>query len=183
MATADRQAIFLDRDGTLMYDPGYARDPQQVRLLPDVGEALAELGKQGFLLVLVSNQSGIGRQLITAEQAERVHSQLLSRLEEYNVPLHGVYYCPHAPEEQCRCRKPSPEMLLRAAEDLGLALTHSFMVGDKASDVEAGKRAGCRTILLTANLTSSALHSMPDYVSSNWSEALVFILGDIAATA
>ena len=181
---ADRRAVFLDRDGTVIYDVGYPRDPQQVRLLPGVGEALARLGKQGFCLVLVSNQSGVGRGMVTMERAEQVHRRVISSLAEYGVQFDAAYYCPHAPEEQCRCRKPSPGMLLRAAEELGLDLDRSFVVGDKPSDIETGKRAGCRTILLTANpVVSSRLDPVPDYVAAGWSDVLRHILSHIGETA
>jgi histidinol-phosphate phosphatase family protein len=170
-----QRAVFLDRDGTIIYDVGYPRDPRQIRLLPRVGGALARLRRQGFSLVLISNQSGIGRGVLTLEETERVHRQVVSSLAEYGVGLDAAYYCPHAPEEQCRCRKPSPEMLLRAARELGLDLSRSFMVGDKPSDIEAGKRAGCRTILLTSNPVSSGFDPVPDDIASDWSEVLTFI--------
>ncbi len=169
--------MFLDRDGTLIYDVGYPRDPRQVQLLPGAGQALKKLKEQGFLLVLVSNQSGIGRGLVTAEQAEQVHQEFLSQLERYGVQLDAVYYCPHAPGEQNRCRKPSPAMLLQAAKELDLDLTRSFMVGDKASDVEAGKRAGCQTVLLSTKPVLDELDPMPDEVAGSWPEVVQCILG------
>lgn len=183
MAKADGKAVFLDRDGTLIYDVGYARDPDQVRLFPDVKEALTKLRKHGFRLVLVSNQSGIGRGLMTVEQAEQVHQRVVSRLAECGVQLDAAYYCRHAPDEQCGCRKPSPEMLLRAAKELDLQLDRSFMVGDKLGDVEAGKQAGCRTILLTATSASGKLDPAPDYVAVDWLEVLQHILNHIEVTA
>src|SRR5205809_175870 len=112
MANAKGRAVFLDRDGTLIVDPGYLRDASQVRLLAGAGEALAQIQKQGFALVVVSNQSGIGRGLITSEEAEQVHQALVARLADFGVRLDAAFYCPHAPAEQCRCRKPSPEMFL-----------------------------------------------------------------------
>jgi D-glycero-D-manno-heptose 1,7-bisphosphate phosphatase len=176
MAKADGRAVFLDRDGTVIHDVGYPRNPRQVRLLPGVGEALSKLRKHGFLLILVSNQSGIGRGLVMAEEAEQVHRRVIASLLEYDVELDAVYYCPHAPKERCRCRKPSPEMLLRAAKEFALDLARSFMVGDKLSDIEAGKRAGCRTILLTATPLPSGLNTAPHEVAADWSEVLQHIL-------
>lgn len=183
MPKVSGRAIFFDRDGTLVYDVGYPKDPQQVRLLPGVERALATLKEHGFLLVLVSNQSGIGRGLVTVEQAEQVHCRVVSVLAEYDVQLDAIYYCPHAPEERCSCRKPSPEMLLRAAEELDLDLSQSFMIGDKPSDIEAGKRAGCRTILLTANSVFSKSDPIPDYVAATWSEVLQYVLKSIGQEA
>ncbi|GIV76550.1 MAG: D,D-heptose 1,7-bisphosphate phosphatase [Litorilinea sp.] len=145
---ADRQAVFLDRDGTLIHDVGYPRDPAEVELLPGVVQALHLLHKRGMALVVISNQSGIGRGLLTDDDLTRVHNRLVQVLAQHGVKLDGAYYCPHAPWERCACRKPHPGLLHRAAEELDLDLADSFMVGDKWSDVAAGHQAGCRTVLL-----------------------------------
>ena len=171
-------AVFLDRDGTLMEDVGYPRDPADVRLLDGAAEALAQLGRAGFRLVVVSNQSGIGRGLITAEEARTVHERFVAELEHRGVHLDGARYCPHAPDAGCECRKPAPGLLLAAADELGLDLEASFMIGDKAADVEAGRRAGCRTILLapdgSASDGGSPAHA--DHVARTWPDALGFVL-------
>jgi D-glycero-D-manno-heptose 1,7-bisphosphate phosphatase len=140
------RALFMDRDGTVMVDVGYPRRPDDVELLPDAPSTLARLHDLGFKLVVVSNQSGVGRGLVTEEEAEAVHERFVDALRANGVELDGAYYCPHAPDEECSCRKPSPELLQRAARELGLDLPASFMVGDRDSDLEAGRRAGCRTI-------------------------------------
>ena len=176
------RAIFFDRDGTIIYDLGYPRDPERVRLLPGAGEALLELQRQGFLLVLVSNQSGVGRGMLTQEDVEQVHRQVMACLAEHGVYLDGAYYCFHAPWEECDCRKPSPWLLLRAAEELDINLARSFMVGDKASDIQAGRRAGCRTIWLTTNTLSGPFNPAPDHVAANWSEVAQYILSHIEET-
>src|SRR5262249_12029040 len=137
MNRTNRRAVCLDRDGTVIYDAGYPRDPRRVQLLPGAGAALDELKRQGFLVVLISNQSGIGRGLLTRDEAEQVHRQVVSALAEFGVHFDAAYYCPHAPKERCRCRKPSPQMLLRAAEELDFELARSFMVGDKPTDIAA----------------------------------------------
>jgi len=139
-------ALFMDRDGTVMVDVGYPRDPDEVELLPDAPETLARLRALGLKLVVVSNQSGVGRGLVTAGEAAAVHRRFVEALRSRGVELDAAYYCPHAPEDGCSCRKPSPELLERAARDLDVELSDSFMVGDKDSDIEAGRRAGCRTI-------------------------------------
>jgi histidinol-phosphate phosphatase family protein len=179
MTVANRCAVFLDRDGTIIRDTYYIKDPQQVQLLSGVGEALAKLKRRDYFLVVVSNQSGIGRGLVTNEQAERVHRRVIDSLEDNNVQVDAVYYCPHTPEEQCRCRKPSPTMLLRAANAFSLNLECSYMVGDKPSDIEAGRRAGCRTILLVNDLYPKKPDPEPDYIAIDWSEVLRYILSDI----
>jgi histidinol-phosphate phosphatase family protein len=143
------RAVFLDRDGTVIEDVGYPRDPEQVRFLPGALAGLAALRAAGWLLVVISNQSGIGRGLITPEEAEAVHARFECELGDAGISLAGARYCPHAPAEHCSCRKPSPEMILDAASSLGIDLAASYMVGDKESDVEAGRRAGTRTIRFT----------------------------------
>jgi histidinol-phosphate phosphatase family protein len=171
-----RPAVFLDRDGTLIEDQGYPRCPALVRLLPGVAEALRLLRRHGFLLVVVSNQSGVGRGLITVEQAQSVHQEVVRQLAQSQVALDASYYCFHAPWSQCPCRKPSPGLILRAAEDLRVDLRRSFMVGDRASDVEAGRRAGCGTVLLSRPGSPSA-PGEPDRVASGWMELVKHILG------
>ncbi len=171
-----RRAIFLDRDGTLIHDVGYLNNPQQVRLFPGVGEALNELSQSGFLIVLVSNQSGIDGGLLTRKQAEDVHQRLVSILAGRGVHLDAVYYCLHAPEKLCNCRKPSPGMLSQASQELRIDLTSSFMVGDKHSDIEAGIRAGCRTILIRADALDRQCNLKPDYVAASWAALLEYVL-------
>jgi D-glycero-D-manno-heptose 1,7-bisphosphate phosphatase len=126
-----RRALFVDRDGTLITDAGYPRDPALVEPLPGAAEALREL--QGrFALVIISNQSGIGRGLITEPEARAVHDRVIDVFARAGVGFAGAYYCPHAPGAGCPCRKPAP----------GLDLAGSIMLGDKASDAIAGRAAG-----------------------------------------
>jgi D-glycero-D-manno-heptose 1,7-bisphosphate phosphatase len=169
-----RPAVFLDRDGTLVEDVGYPREPQQLRLLPGSAAALAELRGHGFALVVISNQSGVGRGLLTREQAERVHRRLAELLAEYGVGLDGAYYCYHAPDEGCSCRKPSPHFLLIAGNELGLDLSRSFMVGDKPGDVQAGLSAGCRTVLFGDGLLGPP---RPDFVAGDWAAVVGYVVG------
>lgn len=140
----------MDRDGTLIEDVGYPSDPSDVALLSGVAPALLALQDAGFQLVVTSNQSGIGRGLLTPEQAERVHRRVVEMLAAQGIVMDGWYYCPHRPDEGCHCRKPAPGLILRAADDLVIDLARSYMVGDKESDMEAGRRAGCESILFDA---------------------------------
>lgn len=153
----NRRAVFLDRDGTLIHDAGYLATPEGVVLLSGVIEALKILRKHQFTLVLVSNQSGIGRGLFTHTQHKQVHTRVVELLAQKGISFTGTYYCLHAPWESCYCRKPRPGLLRRAAAEIGLNLEQSFMVGDKLSDVAAGRRAGCYTVLLSHNKTALAL--------------------------
>lgn len=155
------RALFLDRDGTLVVDTGYPRDPRLVEPLPGAREVLGEL-QQMFALVIVSNQSGIGRGLITDDEARAVHDRVMEVFRDAGVRFTGAYYCPHTPDDGCRCRKPRPGLLERAADELGVDLAHSFMLGDAASDVAAGVAAGCRTIVFGNAGSARGVHC-PDW--------------------
>jgi D-glycero-D-manno-heptose 1,7-bisphosphate phosphatase len=141
-----RPALFLDRDGTLIDDVGYPKDPLLVHVIDGAAEALAEL-QRDFALVVISNQSGIARGLVTSAQAKAVHDRFVRLFADAGVTFAGVYYCPHAPDDGCRCRKPAPGLLLDAARELDLDLTRSIMIGDKTSDLEAGRAAGCARVV------------------------------------
>jgi len=171
--------VFLDRDGTLIEDVGYAGHPEQVRLLDGAVEALRSLQSEGYLLVVVSNQSGVGRGLITSEQAENVHGRVASLLAENGIQVAACYYCPHSPEENCNCRKPAPGLIVRAARDLNVDLSKSVLVGDKPTDISAGKAAGCRTVLLGRRDESVLQALEPDHVAIDWDAAVQLIVGNL----
>jgi len=149
------RAVFLDKDGTLIEDIPYNCDPALIRLMPDCIQGLRAISKAGFKLVVVTNQPGIALGLIRESALLEVEGRLRELLRELNVPLAGFYYCPHAPAGRtsqfaraCRCRKPLPGLLHRAAAELRLDLPRSWLIGDILDDVEAGRRAGCKTIFL-----------------------------------
>jgi histidinol-phosphate phosphatase family protein len=143
-------AVFLDRDGTLIKEVDYLNDPDQVELIPGAGEALKALGAAGFSLVLVTNQSGVARGLFNLETLDRIHERLTELLHEAGTSLDGIYTCNHHPDfgAPCSCRKPEPGLLLQAAQDLQLDLKRSWMIGDAARDLEAGRRAGTESLLV-----------------------------------
>ena len=147
------KAVFLDRDNTIIDDPGYISDPGSVKLLPGVELAIKSLAQAGFKIIVCTNQSGIARGMLTEEDLEQIHAELRRQLADKGAHLDAIYYCPFHPQgtiDQYACdsdlRKPQPGMLLQATEDLGLDLAQSWMVGDSSRDIEAGQRAGCRTI-------------------------------------
>ncbi|MCX5810085.1 MAG: HAD family hydrolase [Proteobacteria bacterium] len=172
-----KAAIFFDRDGTLIHDAHYPSKPDDVRFMPGAREALIQLQQQGFLLFIISNQSGIGRGYITPEEAESVYRKVAADLEASGIKLGYAYYCPHSPDDNCQCRKPSPYMLMDAADKFNLEISRSFMVGDRGVDIETGKRAGCRTILLRENLIVEEQESQPDYIAADWSKIVAYIEG------
>lgn len=176
-----RQAVFLDRDGTLVRDVGYPSDPADMELLPGVIEGLRLLRDNDFALVLVSNQSGIGRGFFSRNDLARVHDRLASELATHGLTFDGVYYCPHAPWEGCECRKPAPGMLSEAALALNLDLSRSFMVGDKVSDCTAGYRAGCKSILIAGQ--DSPFSPQADNVADMGMPARLIVLPDLLSAA
>lgn len=149
------QAVFLDRDNTLIEDPGYINHPDQVNLLDGVAEAIIELKELGYKLIVVSNQSAVARGIVTEKALAEIHDRLKQLLAEKGAYLDQIYYCPYHPEGVVRkyrkesdWRKPNPGMLLTAAEEMDIDLSQSWMIGDSSLDTEAGLRAGCRTIFI-----------------------------------
>ena len=149
------RAVFLDRDGTLNREVNYLADPAQLELLPGVAEGLSRLARAQWLLCVVTNQSGVARGLVSEEALDAIHGRLREMLASEGAHLDWIGHCPHHPEHgppdlrrACDCRKPEPGLLLRAAAELDIDLTRSWMVGDSARDLEAGRSAGCRSILV-----------------------------------
>jgi len=187
---APRPAVFLDRDGTLIEHVPYLSDPALVRLLPGAAEALKRLRRAGFACVLVTNQSAIGRGMLTEDRLDQIHTELHLRLAAAGTTVDGIYYCADAPGGddrtvvECQDRKPGPGMLLRAAADLKLDLGASWMVGDLISDVLAGLNAGCRSILVQSGQTSPAEAGAlagRSLIATDLSAAADLILGDRGA--
>jgi D,D-heptose 1,7-bisphosphate phosphatase len=177
-----RPAVFVDRDDTLIRDKGYYRDPEEVELLPGVSEGLRQLIDLNFMIVVITNQSGVGRGHLTEDDVQTVHEDLKRKLKDRGADYHAVYYCPHRPDEDCLCRKPRPGLIVQAANDHNLDLVCSFTIGDKESDVSAGKAAGTRTILLqesTSRNTEKATITRADFIASNLIDAAHLILNDI----
>lgn len=150
-----KKAVFFDRDGTLIREKNYLKDPAGVELLEGAAECLRALKERGFLIVIVSNQSGVARGMMTEEDVRRVNARMLALLRAAGAEADGVYYCPHHPAgsdpayaKACDCRKPNTGMALRAAEELGICLSDSYMVGDKEADVLFGQNAGMRRSFL-----------------------------------
>ena len=141
-----RPALFLDRDGTLIVDVGYPRDPALVELVPGAAEALREL-QRDHELVVISNQSGLARGIISEAEAAAVHERFVALFADAGVTFAGCYYCPHGPDNGCRCRKPAPGLIEDAAREIGLDVARSVMIGDKESDLEAGRAAGCASVI------------------------------------
>ena len=176
------KAIFLDRDDTIIEDPGYISSPEQVRLLPGTAQAIMQLKQMGYKLVVVSNQSGIARGMFTEDDLTHIHARMKELLATEGAYLDQIYYCPYHPEgviekyrKESDLRKPNPGMLLTAAEEMDIDLGQSWMIGNAYHDTTAGKRVGCRTILL--NLPPGTIKTpkptdpSPDFKAVNLKEA------------
>lgn len=170
-------AVFLDRDGTIMRDVDYCGDPNDVELLPGVRQALRQLKDRGYKLVVITNQSGIGRKLFSEQQYRSVEAELERQIGD-NV-IDATYFCPHLPDAGCKCRKPSPEMVLNAARDHDVDLARSFFVGDKPSDVECGRNAGVKTILVHTGYGRETDRKLADFVAQDLPAAATLIV-DVA---
>ena len=172
--TSLRPAVFLDRDGTLMEEVEYCSDPARVHMYSGVPEALRKLKQAGFRTFVITNQSGIGRGLFTEAQYQAVQAELLRQIGE--ELLDGSYYCPDAPGVPSTRRKPEPGMVFDAAADFDLDLARSFFVGDKCADVECGRRAGTRTILVRTGYGSRQKECRPDFIAKDVVEAVRIVL-------
>ncbi len=180
------KAVFIDRDGTLIKDIPYNTNPSLIKFNTDAVETLALLKKNNFLLILISNQSGIARGFFTIDELDKMHQSIQQTLSKHNAELDAIYYCPHHSEGkiieysfECDCRKPKPGLILKAAKDFNIALSNSLMIGDILNDVEAGNTAGCKTILLdNGNETEWILNDKrtPSFTVNTWKEIGTTIL-------
>jgi D-glycero-D-manno-heptose 1,7-bisphosphate phosphatase len=154
-----KKAIFLDRDNTLIEDPGYINNPDQVKLLPGVSKALIELKNMGYLLLIVTNQSAVARGIVSEKGLEKIHHQLTSLLAHEGAYIDKIYHCPYHPDgvipkyrKESNLRKPQPGMILAASDELDIDLENSWMVGNSYRDIAAGLNAGCKTILIDSSV-------------------------------
>jgi len=186
----DGVTVFLDRDGTLNYDPGYLKIAAELKLLAGVGPSLARLKRAGAKLVVVTNQSGVGRGILTLKDLEAIHARLQGLLEQEDAALDAIYFCPHHPDDGCRCRKPNVGMVERAQSELQLDFRRFYLIGDHARDIQLAHRVGAKSLLLTPGLvdaqsleTLKAEQAMPDAVAKSMTEAVDWILADAAKRA
>jgi len=178
------RAVFLDRDGVLNLDgPGFVTTPDELYLLPGAAESVAALNRAGVPVVVATNQSCIGRGILSEEGLGQIHDKLKREIGRVGGRLDAIYHCPHAPWEECSCRKPKPGMPLRARDELGIDLAASYFVGDKPTDIECGARAGCTTVLVLSGLVPEyrpdEFEVKPDRVCADLPEAVDWILRDI----
>jgi D-glycero-D-manno-heptose 1,7-bisphosphate phosphatase len=178
MTDASSPAVFIDRDGTIMEDCDYCSDPSEVKLFPGAPEALRRLKSNGFKLIIMTNQSGIGRGLFTLDQYRAVEAEVLRQLGAGLID--ATYFCPHLPGQHCSCRKPAPGMILEATRGYQIDLARSFLVGDKEIDVECARNAGVRSIRVKTGPQRDASDSTADWVADDLRAAVEIILNTTA---
>jgi D-glycero-D-manno-heptose 1,7-bisphosphate phosphatase len=167
-------AVFVDRDGTIMEDTDYCFDPKEVKIFPGVLESLRRLKSNGFKLIIITNQSGIGRGFFTIEQYRAVEAEVLRQLGDGLID--ASYFCPDVPGQHSSCRKPAPDMILQAAQEHRIDLSGSFFIGDKEIDAECGRNAGVRTIRVQTGFQRDTTGSIADWVASDFADAAKIIL-------
>ena len=176
-----RKAVFLDRDDTIAKDVPYCSRVEDFEILPSVPEGIRLLNEHGFIVVVITNQSGIARGYLTEQTLSQIHEKMHRELGRWDAHVDAIYHCPHHPDDGCECRKPKPTLLLRAAKDIGIDLHLSYMVGDDAKDIAAGRSAGCKTVLVTTGPDRGGLEGQegpPDYVAHSLCEAAEWIARD-----
>ena len=170
-----KRAIFLDRDGVInkkAKEHDYIKNWGEFEFLPHVADVISQLNKK-FLVVVASNQQGISRGLMTLDDVNSIHANMKSELKKSNAIIDKIYVCPHYIKERCACRKPEPGMILQAAKELGIGLPNSYMIGDSITDIEAGKKAGCKTVLFGD--TTAMQKVKPDFIARTILEIPNFI--------
>jgi histidinol-phosphate phosphatase family protein len=173
MTEALSPAVFVDRDGTIMKDCDYCSDPKDVSIFPGVPEALRRLKSKGFKLIVITNQSGIGRGLMTVEQYRAVEGEVLRQLDGL---IDATYFCPDVPGQHSNCRKPAPGMILQAKREHGIDVSGSFFIGDKEIDVECGHNAGMRTIRVQTGFQHHTAESKADWIAEDLPAAAQIIV-------
>ena len=178
MTDASSPAVFVDRDGTIMEDRDYCSNPSEVKLFPGASEALRRLKSNGFQLIVITNQSGIGRGLFTLDQYRAIEAEVLRQLGAGLID--ATYFCPHLPGQQCSCRKPATGMILEATREYQIDLSRSFLVGDKEIDVECARNAGVRSIRVKTGPQRDTSDKTADWVVEDLSAAVEIILNTTA---
>ena len=176
------RAVFLDRDGVVIEEVHYLSDPRKLKLIPGAARAIASLREAGFKVIIVSNQSGVGRGYLTLATLKRIHQKLARELKAKGARLDALYYCPHAPEKRCACRKPKLEMLRRARRRFSLDFKSSCFVGDTTTDLKTARDAGCKALLVrTGKAGKDGMFKIkPQRTFADIARAAEWIIRDVA---
>jgi len=174
-----KRAVFLDRDGVICKDKNdYVKSWDEFVWIPKARDALRRLNDNRHIAIVITNQSAVGRGLTSQQAVEDIHLRMMKSISQAGGRIERAYYCPHRSEDECSCRKPKPGLLLKAARDFAIDLKSSYLVGDKLSDIEAGYRVGCTTIMVNPDKTKHLPKDKryPDYIVSDLSEGVELIL-------
>ncbi|MBI2135317.1 HAD family hydrolase [Candidatus Woesearchaeota archaeon] len=175
------KACFLDRDGTITEDIGYAFKLEDLKIIPGVINGLKLLSKE-FIFIIITNQSGIGRGIHTEEDMHKFNKKLIEELKKSRIEIKKIYFCPHAPEQICDCRKPSVKYIKEAAKEFKIDVKGSWVIGDKPIDAEMGKNSGCRTVYMLTGQGKKRLNELkeknikPDFIARDFLQAAEFII-------
>ena len=190
MAKKPGFAVFIDRDGTVVFDKHYLADPRGLEIITTVPEGIKRLNDAGIPVIMVTNQSGVARGKFDEETLELIHQRLIEILEDNGAIVNGLYYCPHMPDAGCDCRKPKPGMLLKAKEERGFDLRKSYVIGDRMLDIEMAHSVGAIGVLVPepgdqyhVDSEIEASKEMPDMRKKTFIEAVDWILRDIGRKA
>jgi D-glycero-D-manno-heptose 1,7-bisphosphate phosphatase len=185
-ASAQRRAVFLDRDGTILDEVGYLNHMSRFRMLPGAPQAIRRLNLAGIPVIVVTNQSGIARGFYPEELVHRVHEKMIFELAAAGAHVDGIYFCPHGSESKCECRKPFPGMLQQAAREHGLALEGSGLVSDRHDDIAMGEAARCRTVLVMTGYGRGEYEwnrdrwkRQPDFLAEDIGQAVEILLREM----
>ena len=182
-----RKVVFLDRDGTINRDSAdYIKGREEFEFLPGSLEAINKLTRNGFTTIVITNQSALPRQLISAKELEAVHNMMIDAVAQIGAEIKDIFYCPHMPDDGCDCRKPEPGLLYQARDKYGIDLNTAVMVGDSARDIECARRAGCgKAVLVKSGLKDGVEEELkkkqisPDFVGENLLDAVEWIIVNI----
>jgi|TARA_B100000745_G_scaffold279681_1_gene211345 D-glycero-D-manno-heptose 1,7-bisphosphate phosphatase len=162
-----KKAVFLDRDGVINKErKDYVKSIEEFQILNNIPKSIKMLKEKGFLVIVITNQSAINRGLITIETLNEIHNYLQNFLKENNTSIDDFYFCPHRPDENCKCRKPNPGMLIKAAQEHNIDMNQSFMIGNSLTDIQAAQKSGCKGILLNQN--QALLELVTDKIKVNF---------------
>lgn len=173
------RCVFLDRDGIInkkALEGDYIKSWSEFKFLPDAKEAIKRLNKKSFLVIIITNQRGIAKGLMTEEDLKDIHTKMIEKLKKSGARIDSIYYCPHDEKDNCNCRKPKIGMFLKAKEDFNIEMNESWLIGDSNSDIIAGQKAGCKTILINSEFNNNSFFEnnwiKPDFNFNNFNEAV-----------
>jgi D-glycero-D-manno-heptose 1,7-bisphosphate phosphatase len=176
-----RRFAAIDRDGTIIVERHYLSDPDQVTLLPGSAQGLRRMREAGFLLFVVTNQSAVGRGIISLDRLDQIHARMNELLSQEGSAVDGIFFCPHTPEDRCECRKPKAGLLHQAASRFEINLSEGFVIGDKPCDIDLGRSVSARTMLVRTGYGSDpsiASQSTPDFIVDDLNAAATVMLAE-----